>query len=106
MSENDYTCDSGAEPDDYPDDNEILADIIGDFSRVLTQKLVSNGRGLSYLESEPSWLLMRLQQEVLELAYAIDCEPLYRQAQEQECLDVAAFAMMLWHRLKQERGER
>jgi hypothetical protein len=42
---------------------------------------------------------MRLRQETEELAYEMDHgEIAYRV--EKECLDVAAFAMMIWDRVK------
>lgn len=90
---------AGGEPDDGPTEGERLQAAISDFSCRLANMLRSNGRGISYLESAPGWLLMRLRQEVEELAYEMDYGEIADRV-EKECLDVAAFAMMLWDRVK------
>lgn len=96
---------AGGEPDDDgPTEGERLQAAISDFMCRLANMLRSNGRGVSYLESTPGWLLMRLRQEVEELAYEMDylpvIEPVAKDRIEKECLDVAAFAMMVWDRVK------
>lgn len=90
---------AGGERDDEPTSNELIQGIVGDFSGRLSAMLVANGRGVAWRESAQSWLLMRLRQEVEELAYAIDHGT--TEQQDKECLDVAAFAMMILDRERQ-----
>jgi len=75
-----------------PTDEEMLQDCVRDFSRKLEQMLKANGRGVSWREMRWTWLLMRLRQEVEELAEAMSTG----QDVRKECFDVAAFAIMIW----------
>lgn len=76
-----------------PTDDETLRLSVRDFAYKLEAMLRANGRGVAWRESRRTWLLMRLRQEVEELSEAMATG--YVDVKK-ECLDVAAFAMMIW----------
>ena len=75
-------------------DKEMLRERVNGFFKILARMLVSNGRKLSWRKCRRTWLLMRLRQEVEELDEAMNAG--LSEDVKKECMDVAAFAMMIW----------
>lgn len=74
--------------------DDIIIDTAHRFFCGVSESLKANGKGVQWQESRDSWLLMRLRQEVEELADAMTNCP--NSNVQKECIDVAAFAMMIW----------
>ena len=56
--------------------------------------LNQDGKGRTWKDCEPSWLLYRLRQEALELELSLNNESPVEEVAK-ECADVANFAMMI-----------
>jgi hypothetical protein len=94
---------------EYPDSDiheqpepDAIKTAVADFARAMEAKL--RDRCLSgyhgWEDSTPEWLFMRMRQEVLELEYGFRSTMCGRRTIQDEAIDVANLAMMIWDVLR------
>jgi NTP pyrophosphatase (non-canonical NTP hydrolase) len=72
---------------------KVIQTVVNDFAGDLTAMLIANGKELGWRGMSQRWLIQRLREEVEELERALDQHEI--KGLRKECLDVAAFAMMI-----------
>jgi hypothetical protein len=79
-------------------DRGQIESVCAAFSAALAAHLIANGKGVGWPTSPCDYLVMRCEQELLELRFEVGALRCNRAVHE--ALDVAAFTMMLWDNLR------
>lgn len=81
----------------FPGDEKRIKDAISGFTREMAAKLAQNKHKLPWWYSGCQSLLVRLEQELLELKHAVENPDLGgARSIRDEAVDVANFALMVW----------